>query len=42
MVTIVIYHVMDVYQVHVIVNMVSVQMFLDVNLDGSLDNRSAI
>ena len=42
MVTSVIYHVMDVYQIHVIVSMVSVQICLDVNLDGSLDNRSVI
>jgi hypothetical protein len=39
---IVIYHVADVYQIHVIVSMVSVQICLDVNLDGSLGNRSVI
>ena len=42
MVTSVIYHVMDVYQKHVIVSMVSVQILLDVNLDGNLGNRSVI
>ena len=42
MVTIVIYHVKDVYQIHVIVSMVSVQIHLDVNLDGSLDKQSVI
>jgi hypothetical protein len=42
MVTIVIYHVMDVYQIHVIVSMVSVQILLDVNLDGNLGNQSVI
>jgi hypothetical protein len=42
MVTIVIYHVMDVYQIHVIVSMVSVQILLDVNLDGNLGNKSVI
>ena len=42
MVTIVIYHVKDVYQIHVIVNMVSVQILLDVNLDGNLGNQSVI
>jgi len=42
MATSVIYHVMDVYQIHVIVSIVYVQMCLDVNLDGSLDNRSVI
>jgi hypothetical protein len=40
MVTIVIYHVKDVYQIHVIVSMVSVQILLDVNLDGNLGNQS--
>jgi hypothetical protein len=40
MVTIVICHVMDVYQIHVIVSMVSVQILLDVNLDGNLGNPS--
>ena len=42
MATSAIYHVMDVYQIHVIVSMVSVQISLDVTLDGSLDNRSVI
>jgi hypothetical protein len=42
MVTNVIYHVMDVYQIHVIVSMVSVQILLDVNLDGNLGNQSVI
>ena len=42
MVTSVIYHVMDVYQIHVIASMVSVQICLDVNLEGNLDNRSVI
>jgi len=42
MITIVTDHVMDVYQIHVIVCMVSVQICLDVKLDGSLDNRSVI
>jgi hypothetical protein len=42
MATSVIYHVMDAYQIHVIVSMVSVQMCRDVNLDGSLDNQSVI
>jgi hypothetical protein len=42
MVTIVVYHVMDVYQTHVIVSMVSVQILLDVNLDGNLGNQSVI
>ena len=42
MVTIVIYHVKDVYQIHVIVGMVSVQILLDVNLDGNLGNQSVI
>ena len=40
--TIVIDHVTDVYQIHVIVSMVSAQMRPDVNLDGSQDNRSVI
>ena len=40
--TIVIYHVTDVYQIHVIVSMASVQICLDVNLDGSLGSRSVI
>ena len=39
---IVIYHVTGVYQIHVIVSMVSVQIGLDVNLDGNLQNRSVI
>jgi hypothetical protein len=42
MVTIVVYHVMDVYQTHVIVSMVSVQILLDVNLDGNLGNQNVI
>jgi hypothetical protein len=37
--TIVIYHVTNVYEIHVIVSMVSVQICLDVNLDGSLGNE---
>jgi hypothetical protein len=40
--TILIYHVTDVYQIHVIVSMVSVQICLDVNMDCSLGNRSVI
>ena len=45
MATIVINHVTDVYLIPVITNMVSVQIQLDVNLDGSmysLDSRSVI
>ena len=42
MVTIVIEHVMGVYQILVIRSMVSVQILLDVNPDGSLDKLSVI
>ena len=42
LVTIVMIHVMDVYQIHVIVRMVSVQILLNVNLDGNLGNPSVI
>jgi len=42
MVTIVVYHVMDVYQTHVTVSMVSVQILLDVNLDDNLSNQNVI
>jgi membrane-bound inhibitor of C-type lysozyme len=42
MVTIVINHVMDVYLIPVIKNMVSVQIHLDVNLEDSMDRRSVI
>jgi hypothetical protein len=42
MVTIVMNHVMDVYLIPVIKNMVSVQIHLDVNLDGNTGRRSVI
>jgi hypothetical protein len=42
MVTIVMNHVMDVYLIPVIKNMVSVQIHLDVNLDGNTGKRSVI
>ena len=42
MITTVMHRVMDAYQMPVIRCMVSVQILLDVNLDGSLDMRSVI
>jgi hypothetical protein len=42
MVTIVINHVTGVYLIPVTENMVSVQIHLDVNLDGNTDRRSVI
>jgi hypothetical protein len=42
MVTIVIEHVMGVYQILVIRSMVSVQILLDANLDGNLDIQSVM
>jgi hypothetical protein len=42
MVTTVMNHVMGVYQMPVIRNLVSVQILLDVNLDGNLVKRSVI
>jgi hypothetical protein len=40
--TFVIDHVTDVYQIDVVVSMVSAQICPDVNLNGSQDNRSVI
>jgi hypothetical protein len=42
MVTIVINHVTGVYLIPVTKNMVSVQIHLDVNLDGNMDRQSVI
>ena len=42
MVTIVIKHVTDVYLIPVIRNMVSVQIRLDANLDGSMDRNGSV